>query len=399
MTALSAALLCTGLVTGPADAATPRSVAPSALRADDTPPSVTTPPQSATVPAGTDATFTVQVTGDPTPSVQWQVLPTWDRSGEWTDLDDATGTSYTVTRPTLQDSGNQYRAVLSSDAGYEESAPATLTVTGTAPSEPQGVVARQTGTGEVTLSWSTPSSNGDSGISSYDAGWSGGEFGSGTTVAATARSAVFSGLETGRYVFSVAAANLAGPGERAFTTPVLVLGPRPALTPSASQLVSGQRLTLAGLAKPGARVTVERALPGRGWRVLGRVTASRAGSYSVPVVATRTASYRSRVGSAASDALVVAVASRVTTTATRVATRTYRLHGSVRPAAARQLVAVYAGPAGSPLTRIGSDRTDRRGAWSLRHRFPSGGTWAVKVVSAATRATTAGTRTTSVTVR
>ncbi len=93
------------------------------------------------------------------------------------------------------------------------------------------------------------------------------------------------------------------------------------------------------------------------------------------------------------------MASRVTTTATRVSSGTYRLHGSVRPAAARQLVTVYAAPAGSPLARIGSDRTDRRGAWSLRHHFPRGGTWTVKVVSAATRATTAGTRTTSVAVR
>ncbi|MCW2819827.1 MAG: hypothetical protein JWR42_2614 [Marmoricola sp.] len=363
----------------------------------DDPVHITRDPASTKVKAGTNAVFTVASTGDPAPDVQWQVHGRFDDAGEWNDVDGATRSSYTVVRPTLQEDGNQYRAVLTTSDDYVESAAGTLTVTGTAPGAPRAVASRQTGTGQVTLTWTAPTTSGDSPISSYDAGWSGGQFGNGESVAATRRSDVFSGLETGRYVFSVAAANLAGPGARTTAPAMLVVGSRPAFSPSSYALVAGQRLRLAGLAKPGSRVTVERALPGAGWKVLGRVTAARDGSYSLPVTAARTASYRTRMnGGTASYAQKVEVASRVTAGATRVATRTYSLHGSVAPAVANQLVTVYAARAGAPRTRIGTDRTDRHGAWSLRYRFPAAATYTVTAVSAATRATTAGTGTTSV---
>ncbi len=140
----------------------------------------------------------------------------------------------------LQDSGNRYRAVLSSDAGYEESAPATLTVTGTAPSKPQGVVARQTGTGEVTLTWSAPTSHGDSAISSYEPGWSGGSSAPAPRWPPPPQRRLLGPGDRPLRVLGQRG-QPRRPGERTVASPLLVLGPRPALAPSrtSSSRVSG----------------------------------------------------------------------------------------------------------------------------------------------------------------
>ena len=119
-----------------------------------------------------------------------------------------------MSAPTLDASGNQYRATLNNDYDYAESSPATLTVTGTAPAAPQSSTATQTGPGEVTVTWAPPVSSGDSAVTGYDVGYGAGEYGDGLTVGPEIRSHVFSGLSNGAYTFSVAAVNLAGNGDR-----------------------------------------------------------------------------------------------------------------------------------------------------------------------------------------
>ncbi|TQL01501.1 immunoglobulin I-set domain protein [Cellulomonas sp. SLBN-39] len=86
-------------------------------------PAVTVDPQGATVDAGDDATFTVTVTGTPTPALRWQ----HDADGAWADVVGATGTSLTVTGAD-QLHGVRYRAVAANVHGTATSAPATLTV-------------------------------------------------------------------------------------------------------------------------------------------------------------------------------------------------------------------------------------------------------------------------------
>ncbi len=92
-----------------------------------TAPSVTTQPTNQTASAGAAATFTAAATGDPTPTVQWQVST--DGGKTFTDIAGATSSSYTTPATTAADNGNEYQAVFSNAAGPSATTnPATLTV-------------------------------------------------------------------------------------------------------------------------------------------------------------------------------------------------------------------------------------------------------------------------------
>jgi beta-glucosidase len=95
------------------------------VSAQPTAPVVTLQPQDATVPAGSNASFTPQATGDPAPLVQWQSMPV---GGAWADVPGATTTTLTVNAPPASADGTQYRAVFTDLAGSSISDPATLHV-------------------------------------------------------------------------------------------------------------------------------------------------------------------------------------------------------------------------------------------------------------------------------
>jgi MBG domain (YGX type)/YDG domain/Immunoglobulin I-set domain len=87
-----------------------------------TAPSITQQPSDQSIIYGADANFSVAVNGT-SPSVQWQKNTggtTWDNV--------STGTSLTVTKPPVSDSGNKYRAVVSNSCGSVTSNEVTLTV-------------------------------------------------------------------------------------------------------------------------------------------------------------------------------------------------------------------------------------------------------------------------------
>ena len=93
-------------------------------------PIVTTPPAAQTVDSGKDATFTAAAEGMPAPTVQWQSSP---NDTDWTNIQDATLPSYTVTAPTTAQDGTYYRAVFTNTVGTVNSDEAVLTVNHTAP--------------------------------------------------------------------------------------------------------------------------------------------------------------------------------------------------------------------------------------------------------------------------
>lgn len=100
-----------------------------------TAPAVSTHPASVTVDEGENATFIADATGNPVPAVRWQSRST----GAWTDLPNATETTYTVRAAALTASGTQYRAVFTNSEGTAITEPATLTVrTEPPPGEPGG---------------------------------------------------------------------------------------------------------------------------------------------------------------------------------------------------------------------------------------------------------------------
>ena len=88
------------------------------------PPTITAQPQSVTVTAGSNVTFTVTATGTLPLSYQWRF--------NGTNLDWATGTAYTCNNAQTKDAGS-YSVVLSNIAGTLASADAVLTVTQASP--------------------------------------------------------------------------------------------------------------------------------------------------------------------------------------------------------------------------------------------------------------------------
>lgn len=86
-----------------------------------TAPDITTQPQSASVPPGQTATFSVAATGTPPLSYQWR------RNG--TAIAGATSASYTTPATTQADNGAQFTVVVTNSVSSVTSAVATLTVT------------------------------------------------------------------------------------------------------------------------------------------------------------------------------------------------------------------------------------------------------------------------------
>ncbi len=252
------------------------------------------------------------------------------------------------------------------------------------PSAPLHVTASQTGVGQVTSRWSAPTSAGASAITGYDVGYSAGEWGNGGGVPSTARSDVFSHLANGPYLFSVAAVNKVDMGQRVFV-PVTVTGLKtPTQTVSRTTLTAGDTMTVSGLGSPGARLTLDRALPGQPFRPLATVTVDGRGHYARTVTVAYTATYRSRgVTGLVSHANKVVAQDRMTFGSARNAFRTYTLSGKVYPARKGQLVKLsYLN--GSSYTPLASVSTDQYGRWSYKHTYNFTKTYTFKAVSAAT---------------
>jgi hypothetical protein len=89
-------------------------------------PVVTTQPSSATVAEGATATFTAAASGNPAPTVQWQLSTNGGSS--WSNISGATATSYTTAATTTANSGYEYRAVFTNSVSSATSGAATLTV-------------------------------------------------------------------------------------------------------------------------------------------------------------------------------------------------------------------------------------------------------------------------------
>ncbi len=89
-------------------------------------PTVTIDPASQTVAVGDTASFSAAASGNPAPTVQWQLST--DGGQSFADISGETATSYTTPTLTSADDGNQYQAVFTNDTDSATTAAATLTV-------------------------------------------------------------------------------------------------------------------------------------------------------------------------------------------------------------------------------------------------------------------------------
>jgi hypothetical protein len=107
---------------------------PITLSAALTKPVVTQQPASMTVTAGQPVSFTASASGNPTPTVQWQLSK---GGGAFANLSGATSTTLTIPSTEASESGNRFQAVFSNSQGTATSEPATLTVNPASQSPPE----------------------------------------------------------------------------------------------------------------------------------------------------------------------------------------------------------------------------------------------------------------------
>jgi autotransporter passenger strand-loop-strand repeat protein len=87
-------------------------------------PTITLNPQSQSVTIGATVTLTAGASGNPIPTVQWQM----STGGAFANIPGATSTTYAFTA-TASQNGNQFRAVFTNSAGQATTRAATLTIT------------------------------------------------------------------------------------------------------------------------------------------------------------------------------------------------------------------------------------------------------------------------------
>ena len=256
----------------------------------------------------------------------------------------------------------------------------------TTPSKPLKFSAKQTGPGEVTLRWSKPANAATSHITSYAPGYSGGEWGNGTSVGPGQHSVVFRDLAKGALTFSVLAFSGDTMGARASAKLTVSPGaPAPSAAVSRTTLVAGGKLRVSGKGAIDSGVTLERAFPGKAYKYVSYVQTDATGHYAFSQKVSATATWRVRGGSGAvSRGHKVVAKNAVTLGAVRTAARTYTLSGTVAPAVAGQAVTLATRRSDGTYAALATVHTGRLGKWSYQHTYPSVRTYTFRARSVAT---------------
>ena len=88
-------------------------------------PEVITQPKDQTVTAPASVSFTAEASGNPSPTVQWEIS---EAGGAFKEVPGATADTYTILATNISESGDRYEAVFTNSQGKATSAIATLTV-------------------------------------------------------------------------------------------------------------------------------------------------------------------------------------------------------------------------------------------------------------------------------
>jgi hypothetical protein len=132
-------------------------------------PQIATQPASETVAVDSRASFTAAASGNPAPTVQWEVSSNGGSS--WSIIAGATSTSYSFTASSTQNA-DEYRAVFDNAHGSATTNPATLTVAEESGNW-SGYAALGGGFSAVSGSWTVPSVTCTGGATTYSSQWIG----------------------------------------------------------------------------------------------------------------------------------------------------------------------------------------------------------------------------------
>lgn len=205
-------------------------------------PAFSTQPLPLAVAVGGNASFAVVATGNPTPTLQWQLSTdggsTWNNVSNSAPYSGATTATLNITAATTSMNGAQYRCVATNAAGSTPSNSAQLAVTATAavftthPSNqtvsPGGSAvfsATATGNPTPTFSWQVSTDNGTTWTNVAD-----GEFYSGSTTTSLSISNAASSLSGNQY--RCVATNVAGPVSSNSASFTIVSNAAPVITSS-----------------------------------------------------------------------------------------------------------------------------------------------------------------------
>jgi hypothetical protein len=136
-------------------------------------PAVTTNPTSHVWPSSGSVTLTAAASGNPAPSVQWQVST--NGGSTWGNIAGATSATYTFPASTAV-SGDEYEAVFTNPSGSATSTAATVTVTSEAPSSNwsgYAVAGADDSFTSVSASWTVPTVTCAVGETDYSSQWIG----------------------------------------------------------------------------------------------------------------------------------------------------------------------------------------------------------------------------------
>ncbi len=106
--------------------ARPFATSPFAVVTSGVAPKITKQPGSVTVNEGQSATFSATASGEPAPTVQWELST--DGGTTWKPIAGATSGSYTIAATSFSENGYRFRAVFTNESGNVNSTAATLTV-------------------------------------------------------------------------------------------------------------------------------------------------------------------------------------------------------------------------------------------------------------------------------
>ncbi len=225
-----------------ANAAGTATSAAATLTIGNVPPAFSTQPLASAVAAGGNVSFVVVATGNPTPTLQWQLSSdngsTWGNLAESAPYSGVATATLTITGATTSLNGAQYRCVATNAAGSTPSSGAQLAVTATAavfsthpsnqtvsPGGSVGFNATATGNPTPTFSWQLTTDGGTTWTNIAN----GGAY-SGATTAVLSISSALSTLSGNQY--RCVATNVAGPVFSNAATLTVVANAAPTITSS-----------------------------------------------------------------------------------------------------------------------------------------------------------------------
>jgi hypothetical protein len=273
-------------------------------------PTVTTNPSSTTVTASQNATFTAAATGNPAPTVQWQVSTNGGSS--YTNISGATGTTLTLSGTTASQNGNIYQAVFTNSVGSTTTAHATLTVryapiVSASPSS-QTVNAGQTvtftaaatGNPAPTVRWQV-STNGGASYSNISGATS-------TTLTLTNVTASQNG-----YLYRAVFTNSIGSTNTTAATLTVLFAPAVTTNPASQSVTAGQSVTFTAAATGSSTPTVQWQVSTDGGVTFVNIAGATSTSLTLTSVTSSQNGYRYRavftnsLGSATTTAAVLTV--------------------------------------------------------------------------------------------